>query len=116
MPKGQRQSRSREIQRIDYVKAYDNIKDIYHHEARRISDQLRQETNLTTRGIETGALRWKSNRHIISQDCAELAYHLGIGISRIVCDHVRKREDASNISRHMCARANQSALAEEAVR
>lgn len=76
----------------DYVRAYDNSANLYHKEARKLADQLRQETTLELRGINAGVLRWKSNTAVVPEDCAKLAYAIGIKVSLEVCDRVRNQE------------------------
>lgn len=92
----------------DYVRAYDNPQSPYYTEARKLADDLRLETNLTTRGVEAGVLRWKSNGRVVPKDCAALARSIGIGINIDACNVAREREDADAISRYLHARANRS--------
>lgn len=97
----------------DYVRAYDNPTNVYHREARKMADDLRTETRLTKRGINAGVLRWKSNDSVVPEDCAKLAYALGIRVSLPACDRVRDQELVRFLSAYRRSRAGKSPSAEE---
>jgi hypothetical protein len=98
----------------DYVRAYDNPANVYHREARILADKLRTDTQLTTRGPQTGVLRWKSNGQVIPEDCARLAYAIGISINLDACNRARDADFSSFLARYRSARANRQPSAEEA--
>lgn len=73
----------------DYVKAYDDKRDVYHAMAVTLAGQLRNDDHCY---ISKGILRWNSNDKVPPADVVALAIHLGFGLSVEAHDAARSAE------------------------
>lgn len=87
----------------DYVKAFSNPRDIYHREAVRLADQVRDPAHASLDG--DGVLRWTSNNSVPPVEVVALAHHLGAGVDVAKCTAARDGETAAFLGAYRAARA-----------